>query len=348
MYSSAVCKYFTLFFFPHLGVLGTKLYRKPEWVTHMEELKAQLQGNNNENVECSKINSVVTNNNKSECVSCVNRFPTDNFHTVEFKIQETAPSLNSSSSSASSSDVSDIKTCFSLKRVSTVECLQTEMDKPYAENSNNISKSNSSSDSEFEFLEAECEAAYEDDSEEFHDLDDQDLIETSVDDANGYHTLSPIQEKSEPSSNSTDSQVNDHRRFSEERNAMRMLSSSLSAVMNFPRERSHDQLLKSQTFPRYRVPSNWHYAFDKNYDPGLFPLEPREIDPSCFHQLHAADSQEELQEFLLLESECMTNDENRGLAAAFTPPESDERNSSEGENGFQKGNEKTCQFFLKK
>jgi len=44
-------------------------------------------------------------------------------------------------------------------------------------------------------------------------------------------------------------------------------------------------------------------------------MEPREIDPEMFFQLHTADSQDELQEFLLLESQCMSTD--GGLHAAF-------------------------------
>ncbi|KAJ8977043.1 hypothetical protein NQ317_000715 [Molorchus minor] len=53
----------------------------------------------------------------------------------------------------------------------------------------------------------------------------------------------------------------------------------------------------------------------------MYPLEPRELDPSAFFQLHTADSQEELQEFLLLESECMgDSNRGRGLASAFVSP----------------------------
>lgn len=39
----------------------------------------------------------------------------------------------------------------------------------------------------------------------------------------------------------------------------------------------------------------------------IFPLEPREIDLEFFQQLHTVDSQDELQEFLLLESQCSGN-----------------------------------------
>lgn len=42
----------------HAGIIGTKEYRKPEWVTQMEEMQEALRGKNNFN----KIN-------KSTCVS---------------------------------------------------------------------------------------------------------------------------------------------------------------------------------------------------------------------------------------------------------------------------------------
>lgn len=67
---------------------------------------------------------------------------------------------------------------------------------------------------------------------------------------------------------------------------------------------------RCQTFPRSRV--------DAPAEPrplARYATEPRELDPEGFHQLHTADSSEELQEFLLLESQCMTTD--TGLAHAF-------------------------------
>lgn len=76
---------------------------------------------------------------------------------------------------------------------------------------------------------------------------------------------------------------------------------------------------KYHTYPKSRIPIlKCARKRLQNYtmDPQMFPLEPREIDLEFFQQLHTADSQEELQEFLLLESQCSGN---LGLANnAFT------------------------------
>lgn len=68
---------------------------------------------------------------------------------------------------------------------------------------------------------------------------------------------------------------------------------------------------KYHTYPRSRIPVP-KYSKERRFDnypadPRMFPLEPREIDLESFQQLHTADSQEELQEFLLLESQCSGN-----------------------------------------
>ena len=65
--------------------------------------------------------------------------------------------------------------------------------------------------------------------------------------------------------------------------------------------------VRRRTFPRTKGEA-------RHGDLG-YPLEPRELDPEAFDQLHTADSSEELQEFLLLESQCMSQE--TGLAAAF-------------------------------
>ncbi|XP_070163152.1 uncharacterized protein [Polyergus mexicanus] len=86
---------------------------------------------------------------------------------------------------------------------------------------------------------------------------------------------------------------------------------------------TYDYKRKYHTYPKSRIPI-LKYARKRrleNYtmDPQMFPLEPREIDLEFFQQLHTADSQEELQEFLLLESQCSRN---LGLASnAFTSEE---------------------------
>ncbi|XP_012286355.1 uncharacterized protein LOC105702951 [Orussus abietinus] len=60
---------------------------------------------------------------------------------------------------------------------------------------------------------------------------------------------------------------------------------------------------KYHTYPRSRIPLP-RRRLTRPHDPRMYPLEPREVDLEAFQQLHTADSQEELQEFLLLESQC--------------------------------------------
>ncbi|XP_032676112.1 uncharacterized protein LOC116846420 [Odontomachus brunneus] len=83
---------------------------------------------------------------------------------------------------------------------------------------------------------------------------------------------------------------------------------------------------KYHTYPKSRIPVP-KYSKERRFDnypadPRMFPLEPREIDLESFQQLHTADSQEELQEFLLLESQCSGN---LGLAGNMSETSYDER-----------------------
>nr|XP_012219363.1 PREDICTED: uncharacterized protein LOC105670421 [Linepithema humile] len=82
---------------------------------------------------------------------------------------------------------------------------------------------------------------------------------------------------------------------------------------------TYDCKKKYHTYPKSRIPVSKRTIERKieNYvmDPRMFPLEPREIDLESFQQLHTVDSQEELQEFLLLESQCSGN---LGLAATIS------------------------------
>lgn len=326
-----------------------------------------MSGVKTNSVEVVSTNLSKLNENRSKISEIVKLLDREGSHSAEI-VRINSTSSTSSSNISEPIDISNAEILPPLKRVPTVECLQKEEEEPKStaflslkmldsprrsEGSRETSKipsldaakdfldkrpfllddrgcspsGSEESNSEFEFLEAECEVSSENGLPE----DVEDCAER-----NGFHVLSPIQENSEnsePSSNSTDGVKN----FPEERTALRLLSSSLNAMSSPRSEEAQDPLMRSQTFPRSKTPNRRQMSFDQDFDPSLFPLEPRELDPSCFHQLHAADSQEELQEFLLLESECMSNDERRGLAAAFTPPESDERNSSGSENGSWKG-----------
>lgn len=134
-----------------------------------------------------------------------------------------------------------------------------------------------------------------------------------------FYALSPIEENSEPSTRSSSCRNSSG---SERRKAeYKIFSSSCdpipSEAMDFT-----PTAPKYQTFPRSKFTihsgsnEGLHRSFHAN-DNITYPLEPREIDPFAYHQLHTADSQEELQEFLLLESECMNDNKGRGLASAF-------------------------------
>lgn len=132
--------------------------------------------------------------------------------------------------------------------------------------------------------------------------------------------LSPIEENSETSSSSSRSRREEikHAQFS----SLKEETSAAAANNNeddngrIDREReftlqteSGDKYFSSQkyhTYPKSRIPilSKANEKKLKMMDPRMYPLEPREVDLEAFQQLHTANSQEELQEFLLLESQC--------------------------------------------
>lgn len=129
---------------------------------------------------------------------------------------------------------------------------------------------------------------------------------TSTDDSRSSFYLSSIKEKCETSSvrnqNNLNAKIN------------KIISEEM--IIN----PTYDYKRKYHTYPKSRIPvlKCTRKRRIENYaiDPRMFPLEPREIDLDSFQQLHTADSQEELQEFLLLESQCSGN---LGLASnAFT------------------------------
>lgn len=145
------------------------------------------------------------------------------------------------------------------------------------------------------------------------------LFETVTPDP--FYILSPIEEKSEPSTTSSSlkgSNGSGKRKCGSE--ILTKYSSSCNAISSH--QVGNEYLPeKFQTFPRVKneTMSKDNRIYENYYNRNtMYPLEPRELDPSAFFQLHTADSQEELQEFLLLESECMgDSNRGRGLASAF-------------------------------
>lgn len=125
-----------------------------------------------------------------------------------------------------------------------------------------------------------------------------------------FHYLPPIEESSEPSSGSSSKSNQFSTTF--------LKSSSCHDITNTDLYESLSDCSqgRSQTFPKRSKSNLKSKSYNLTDNRTLYPLEPRELDPSAFYQLHNADSQEELQEFLLLESQCMSTE--GGLSAAFT------------------------------
>lgn len=134
-----------------------------------------------------------------------------------------------------------------------------------------------------------------------------------------YFILSPIEEYSEISTR-TSSSI-ESKEFSERISHQFPLSScSCDFLSTKSAADVKFTIHKSQTFPRSKADlslNNSDCAAYKLDDKQRFPLTPREIDPFSYYQLHTADSQEDLHEFLLLESACMNEHKGSGLAAAF-------------------------------
>lgn len=134
-----------------------------------------------------------------------------------------------------------------------------------------------------------------------------------------YFVLSPIEEHSEISTRTSSSVGSKDfsericRQFPVSSCSCDVLSAKCLADVKFTAQ-------KYKTFPRSKADLSLNsndcatYNLD-NMD--RFPLAPREIDPFSYYQLHTADSQEDLHEFLLLESACMSENKGSGLAAAF-------------------------------
>lgn len=139
-----------------------------------------------------------------------------------------------------------------------------------------------------------------------------------------FFTLSPIEENSEPSTGSSTLKDNN---FKDSR-ILQSYSSSCDPIPSEPFYLHTSE--KFQTFPRTKCTNKSQInSKDYYYESIMYPLEPRELDPCAFNQLHTVDSQEELQEFLLLESECMSGEQDFGIASAFIESEEEDDPSDE-------------------
>lgn len=119
--------------------------------------------------------------------------------------------------------------------------------------------------------------------------------------SSSFHYLPPIEESSEPSSG-RDSKSNIFDTL--------LKSFSYHDISNNDLYECLSDSFQSRchTFPKYSKTSLINKSYKSMETRTFYPLEPRELDPEAFYQLYTADSLEELQEFLLLESQCMLND----------------------------------------
>lgn len=308
-----------------LGIVGTKEYRKPEWVTHMEELSAALKGKEKNECRLKHASSYDLSADSLEVISHKNNQKKEGKsydNGRDLFSQNESFYLNISEASSNCSIQSEPVTSKSKNKPDFITVAMTDylnshrhslssvmelIDKrSFIETSGYVPKSLDETDEEeeqsFQYPTEEMEAYGE--------------PERNTD---PFFILSPIEEKSEPSTGSSSlkgSNGSDKRKCGYDR--MGKHSSSCNTI---PYETTNlrDLSRKFKTFPR--IKSEDTSRDNENY-PGyydnLYSLEPRELDPNSFYQLHTADSQEELQEFLLLESECMDDSiRDNGLASAF-------------------------------
>lgn len=156
-----------------------------------------------------------------------------------------------------------------------------------------------------------------------HGDDDDDEDGTYFPEYDDANHLSPIQERSEPSTSSDGcGGAGGEQRF---RSASCHEVGTASERCRSPADGGEGGAAgRSQTYPRSHADETVAEYNRRQYPSmaadrrgyGGYPLEPREIDPDMFFQLHTADSQDELQEFLLLESQCGDGG-GGGLHAAF-------------------------------
>lgn len=336
-----------------LGIIGTKEYRKPEWVTHMEELQAALKGNESNSLHClSHGSSFDMSIDSLEVPNLCNYSQRSGRHLASkscdtlslksdslseelitpFYMRDVPDTADFTSERSSKCSVQSDPTPKSKNKANFIQSAMTDYlnshrhslcsllelmnstERRHFENRNKQENSESNLEPTKENVCYQIENPYKDENNQYEEDESKTM----------FYALSPIEENSEPSTRSSscrNSSGSDKRKINAE--YPNQLSSSCDPI---PSEPMHSLPMnpKYQTFPRSK------FTIQSNSDDGLhnsvkfhpndsatYPLEPREIDPFAYHQLHTADSQEELQEFLLLESECMNDNKGRGLASAF-------------------------------
>lgn len=322
------------------GIIGTKEYRKPEWVTHMEELSEALKGKHkqkNNTSTCMSLMHVVVNDESVSSNYSIDSLEKSAASLISDRFSTAALILKTQTNQSKEidDDVEDFENYPLTKGLSNISVQSEPMQKlkqkqGFIQNAmddylNSHRHSLSSvmeligiDERQFSSIESQVDRALENkDVGEITYYSEEEGTEEVKDCGNYYYTLSPIEENSEPSTGSSTLKET----ISKEIYPSQLLSSSFDPI---PSEREElDE--KCQTFPRSKNTIE-RYAQMNEYSDRMmmYPLEPRELDPCAFNQLHTVDSQEELQEFLLLESECMSDIKGRGLATAFVDDSNDD------------------------
>lgn len=319
-----------LFFHIHafiLGIVGTKEYRKPEWVTHMEELQEALKGKDESSLVCLLHGSVASftqgsvksqestgkqlltkqfnepnaDNDSSHVISNHADSPFHQAFFMENKLQQSSlENEHTYKTRNRNTKECSLTRYLNLRRHSIGSLME------FADESGDIEFRNFKYHSIPNLLNNR------------HPLYIGGTLQSSEYIYSDSFGLSPIQEYSEPSTQSGS--------FKEANVISKRITSDLSLlsyscdVLPSKFEDNTAVSIKCQTFPRSRTDNNINTLEHTTHYFGetlRFPLAPREIDPFAYYQLHTADSQEELQEFLLLESACMSDNKGAGLASAF-------------------------------
>lgn len=262
--------------------MGTKEYRKPEWVTHMEELQEALKGKTDYSF----------NNDLHESVASLNKLCSKPKWQCCSNVQYSQEPTNMNMQNARTFSLSMRRHSFN----SVIEL------KAKLENRKHREVLKCYSCPNFPELYNSMQTDYS-----MHNVNYRPFAS---------FLLSPIEEYSELSTRassykgSKDSMHDTYPCFSFSCDFLSM--KCISAIESGTQ--------KYQTFPRAKTDfllNNPDYHMYKLNDIHRSPLNPREIDPFAYYQLHTIDSQEELQEFLLLESACMSDTKGSGLATAF-------------------------------
>lgn len=333
-----------IFVYVCLGIIGTKEYRKPEWVTHMEELQAALKGNET-TAECKTLNVTISNTamEKGRCVNNGENNTNENTQDCDLVIcsykEENKPialhseHINRLTYLKSHSDPLEMNTSTEDFDTSMIEYLNSRRHSHSStrEFKNRFQNLETEKPVSLEVGLEECylesyysESNHNDIEIVYIEDEEEDLLEDQLR-KDSFCILSPIEENSERAE--TESAENESIYSSSTSNDIKKKTNDKTTKIPKIVSHSYDHIPisftqpilqneQSQTLPRAKIPQS--HSHKEIWNSLRFPMEPRELDPEGYHQLHTADSQEELQEFLLLESECMTDGKNHGLASAFT------------------------------